>query len=165
MGKKIKPNLKNERNLQEKKNLKNRSQYHVTFQSYYNFLLIPPSKHSFSQPCDGTDSDFSQAGKVHCTNVSFNTQEWISCPPQTLFLVADQRLQSDGSLHLDRHLFVIYQILFDQLHSIPQHQLVMETQRTEGVQHPAGLTKESIPSLYSIHTISTLVKFVKAVQH
>jgi len=61
----------------------------------------------------------------------------------TLFLVADQCLQSNGGFHFNRHLFVVYQILLDQLHGIPQHNLVMETQRAEAVQHPAGLPEHS----------------------
>lgn len=67
----------------------------------------------------------------------------IHIPPQTLFLVADQRLQSDRSFHLDRHLFVFDQILFDQLDSVPQHQLIVETQWAEAVEHPARLPKHS----------------------
>lgn len=62
-------------------------------------------------------------------------------PALTLFLVADQRLQRNGSLHLDRHLFVVDEILFNQLHGVSQHQLVVESQWTETVQHPAGLAK------------------------
>lgn len=60
---------------------------------------------------------------------------------QTLFLVADESLQSHGRLHFDRHLFVIEQVLSDQLHCIPQHQVVVETQRAEAVQHPARLPR------------------------
>lgn len=71
--------------------------------------------------------------------ISLNTTQ--RQPALTLFLVADQRLQGYGSLHLDRHLFVVDEVLLDQLHGVSQHQLVMESQRAETVQHPAGLAE------------------------
>lgn len=60
-------------------------------------------------------------------------------PALTLFLVTDERLEGYGRLHLDRHLFVLDEVLLDQLHGVSQHQLVVESQRAETVQHPAGL--------------------------
>lgn len=69
--------------------------------------------------------------------------------PQTLFLVADQCLQSDGSLHFDGHLFVVNEILLDQLDCVSQHQLIMEMQRAEAVQHPARLKTRQTTNICS----------------
>lgn len=71
---------------------------------------------------------------------------------QTLLLVADQGLQGDGRLHLDRHLFVGDQVLLDQLHRVPQDQLIMELQWAERVQDPAGLRRDPGPNTSSGQT-------------
>lgn len=87
---------------------------------------------------------------------------------QTLLLVTDEGLQSNGRLHFHRHLFVLDQILFDQLYGVSQNQVVVETEGAEAVQHPARLLQKTQGTDKDRHINKRVVHryvFIKLTKH
>lgn len=65
---------------------------------------------------------------------------WINS--LTFLLVADEDLQGNGSLHLDRHLVVVDETEAGQLQGCLQVLVTLELHLTEVMQYPAGLWGE-----------------------